>query len=131
RWVGRSNAIRCYSKPACLAFSPLVTCGPAPAGGSPRPSAKARQRFSRSINTCKRCEGGQTHDADLTCLKLIWRVCYAHQMAGAPKRAYRMVARAQAIEQTRRQIIEAATTLFGHRPFDLVSLGGAAPARGR
>jgi AcrR family transcriptional regulator len=39
-----------------------------------------------------------------------------------------MVARAQAIEQTRRQIIEAATTLFGQRPFDLVSLADVARA---
>jgi AcrR family transcriptional regulator len=39
-----------------------------------------------------------------------------------------MVARAQATEQTRRQIIEAATTLFGQRPFDLVSLADVARA---
>ena len=39
-----------------------------------------------------------------------------------------MVARAQGIEQTRRQIIEAATTLFGQRPFDLVSLADVARA---
>ena len=39
-----------------------------------------------------------------------------------------MVARAQAIEETRRQIIDAATTLFGQRPFDLVSLADVARA---
>ena len=39
-----------------------------------------------------------------------------------------MVARAQGIEQTRRQIIEAATKLFGERPFDLVSLADVARA---
>jgi AcrR family transcriptional regulator len=41
-----------------------------------------------------------------------------------------MVARAQATEQTRRQIIKAATTLFGERPFDLVSLADVARASG-
>jgi AcrR family transcriptional regulator len=51
-------------------------------------------------------------------------------MSRAPKRAYKMVARAQATEQTRRQIIEAAMTLFGQRPFDLVSLADVARASG-
>jgi AcrR family transcriptional regulator len=39
-----------------------------------------------------------------------------------------MVARAQATEQTRRQIVDAAATLFGERPFDLVSLADVARA---
>ena len=39
-----------------------------------------------------------------------------------------MVARAQAIEETRHQIIDAATALFGQRPFDLVSLADVARA---
>jgi len=39
-----------------------------------------------------------------------------------------MVARAQSTEQTRHQIIEAATALFSQRPFDLVSLADVARA---
>jgi len=37
-----------------------------------------------------------------------------------------MVARAEAVEQTRRQILDAATVLFAERPFDLVSLADIA-----
>jgi AcrR family transcriptional regulator len=43
-------------------------------------------------------------------------------------RAYKMVARAEATERTRRRIIEAATGLFGQRPFDLVALVDVARA---
>ncbi len=39
-----------------------------------------------------------------------------------------MVARAEAVEQTRARIIEAATELFGRRPYDLVSLADVARA---
>ena len=39
-----------------------------------------------------------------------------------------MVARAEAVEQTRARIIEAAIDLFGNRPYDLVSLADVARA---
>src|SRR5262245_39947425 len=42
------------------------------------------------------------------------------------KRAYRMGARAEAVDETRRRIIQAATELFAHRPYDLVSLADVA-----
>jgi AcrR family transcriptional regulator len=41
-----------------------------------------------------------------------------------------MVARADAVAQKRQQIIEAATELFGRRPYDLVSLADVARASG-
>jgi AcrR family transcriptional regulator len=43
-------------------------------------------------------------------------------------RAYRMVARAEAVELTRARIIEAAIELFGQRAYDLVSLADVARA---
>src|SRR4030095_7937404 len=86
----------------------------------PRTPARKPRTRHRHLERTSRC-GGLASDN-------IWRVFYAHQMARAPKRAYRMVARAQGIEQTRRQIIEAATKLFGQRPFDLVSLADVARA---
>src|SRR5688572_11103984 len=45
-------------------------------------------------------------------------------------RPYRMAARAEAVEKTRRRIIEAAMKLFGERPFDLVSLADVARTSG-
>ena len=41
-----------------------------------------------------------------------------------------MAARAEAVEKTRSRIVEAATELFGERPFDLVSLADVARASG-
>jgi AcrR family transcriptional regulator len=45
-------------------------------------------------------------------------------------RGYRMVARAEAIGQTRQRVIDAALELFSQRPFDLVSLSDVARASG-
>jgi AcrR family transcriptional regulator len=45
-------------------------------------------------------------------------------------RAYRMVARAEAVEKTRQRLLEAATALFAQRPYDLVSLADMARQSG-